>query len=54
MHKINIAANPMIGKSTLPDFLVATEDYPELMRISAFDQLDGPLNRDVIRRVNSR
>lgn len=50
MNEIHFAANPMIGKSALPDFLVATHDCSEFMRVGAFDQLNGPFDSYVVRR----
>ena len=41
-------ANAMIRESALPDFAFPTEDASECMRIAAFDQLNGMLERDVV------
>jgi len=47
MDEINLAANSMVGESSLPNFLIATDDRSEFMRVSAFDQLDCAFNRHV-------
>ncbi len=44
MHEINLIANPMIGESSFPDFLLSTDDGAEFMRVRALDQLNGPLD----------
>jgi hypothetical protein len=50
MNEILRIANPMIGKSALPDFLCATDDCSEFMRVGALDQLDCAFDRYVVRR----
>ena len=50
VQKINFVANSMIGKPTLPDLLVATNDGSEFMRVGALDQLDSAFDRYVVRR----
>jgi hypothetical protein len=54
MHEINVVANPMIGESALPDFLIATDDAAEFMRVCAFDQLDGSLDRYIVPRSQQK
>jgi hypothetical protein len=54
MHEINVVANPMIGESALPDFLIATDDAAEFMRVCAFDQLDGSLDLTSFPGVSKR
>ncbi len=49
MHEIGAVPNPMIGKPALPDFLIAANDRPKLMRVSTFYQLDRAFNRKVVR-----
>ncbi len=44
MHEINLAANPMIGESALPDPALSTDDTAEIMRVRAFNQLNSPLD----------
>ena len=39
MHEINLIANPMIGESAFPDFLLSTDDASEFMRVRALDQV---------------
>jgi hypothetical protein len=43
VSEILAVANSVIGKSSLLDFALATEDGSERMRIAAFDQLNGVL-----------
>ena len=50
MDEINFVANSMVGESSLPNFLTATDDGSEFMRVSTFDQLDCAFNRHVVRR----
>ena len=50
VHVIDCIANPMIGEPSLPDFLVASDDGPKLVRVGAFDQLDRSLDGHVSRR----
>lgn len=50
MNVIHLVANPMIGESALPNFLVAADQASQFMRVRAFDQLDGPLDRHVARQ----
>ncbi len=50
MHEIKLAANSMIGESSLPDFLIAADDRPEFMRVRTFNQLDCALDSHVARR----
>jgi hypothetical protein len=47
MNEIHLVANPMIRKSSLPDFLIAPDDTSESMRVRAIDQLDGAFNRHI-------
>jgi hypothetical protein len=49
MGVINLAANSMIGEAALPNFLVAADQTSQFMRVRSFDQLDGPLDRHVVR-----
>ena len=37
----------MIGKPALPDFLIAADDRPKLVRVRAFYRLDRAFNRNV-------
>jgi hypothetical protein len=48
MHKINAIPNAMIGESALPDFLVASDDGSEFMRVGTLDQLDSVFDRSVV------
>jgi hypothetical protein len=48
VHEVLVVANPVIGESALPDFSSSTKDGPEGMRVSAFDQLNGMFERDVV------
>lgn len=50
VQEIRIVANPVIGKSALPDFTLATKDFSEGMRIATFDQLNSVLNRYAVCR----
>ena len=50
MREILLIANSMIGEASLPDFLIASDDRPKLMRVCAFNQLDRALDRQVSRR----
>jgi hypothetical protein len=50
MLVIDSIANPMIGESPLPDFLIAADDCPEFMRVRSFNRLDCPLDRYVVPR----
>ena len=45
MHEIYCIANPMIGKPAVPDFLIASDDRPEFMRVCFLDQLNSSLDR---------
>ena len=40
-------ANPVIGKSSLPDFFRPPKLRPKTVRVSPFDQLYRPFQRDV-------
>ena len=42
-------ANPMIGKSALPDFELPADQGSKFMRVGALDELNGPFNRDILR-----
>jgi hypothetical protein len=44
--KILRVANSVIGKSSLPNFFVASKLRAKSMRISAFNQLQSPFQRD--------
>lgn len=50
MREILRVTNAMVRKSTLPDFPVTPNFGPERVRESAFDELNGTLNRHVFRR----
>jgi hypothetical protein len=50
MHKINAVANPMIGESALPNFLVPTNNSTQFVRIRALNQLDSSLDGHINRR----
>ena len=50
MNEVLSIANPMIGESALPDFGFSPNKSAERVRVSALDQLDGALNRYVLRR----
>jgi len=50
MQEILFVAYPMVGESSLPDFALSANDRPKGVRISAFDQLDGVLQRNVMGR----
>jgi hypothetical protein len=50
MHKINAIANSMIRESALPNFLAATDDSAEFVRIRALNQLNSSLDGHVVRR----
>ena len=45
--EILVIANPVVRESPLPDLSLATEDRPEGVGVSAFDQLDRVLQRDI-------
>jgi hypothetical protein len=45
VDELLIIANPMIGESSLPNFSLATDDRPEGMRVSAFDELNRMFQR---------
>jgi hypothetical protein len=47
MPEVLMISNSVIGKPALPDFAFASDHRSQSMRISAFDQLDGMLNRYV-------
>jgi hypothetical protein len=38
MHKINVVANPMIGKPALPNLALSTNNSAEAMRIRTLDE----------------
>jgi hypothetical protein len=44
MNEIHPVANSMIGESALPDLALSANDSAKLVRICAFDQLNGPLD----------
>jgi len=50
MHEIYGIANPMIGNPPLPDFLIASDDRPEFMRVCSLAQLNSSLDSHVYRR----
>ncbi|MDQ1391013.1 MAG: hypothetical protein QOF56_4467 [Acidobacteriaceae bacterium] len=50
MHEIYCIANPMIGKPAVPDFLIASDDRPEFMRVCSLDQPNSSLDSRVYRR----
>ncbi len=50
MREIHFVTNPVVGKSALPDFLCATDDCSEFMRVGALDQLDSAFDRYIVRR----
>jgi hypothetical protein len=39
----------VIGEPALPTFALAAEDFSESVRVSAFDELDGVFDSDVVR-----
>ena len=47
MHEIHFVADPVIGESSLPHFSPSANDSAEFMGISAFDQLNRPLDGHV-------
>jgi len=49
MQEVLLITNPVVGESALPDFAFATEDFAEGVGVSAFDELDGVLDRHVLR-----
>ena len=46
--KIADVTNPMIGKSSLPDFFLFAKLLAERVRVSAFDELYGSLQRHIV------
>jgi len=42
-------ANPVIGKSALPDFALPADQGSEFMRVGPLDELNGSFNRDILR-----
>ena len=50
MNEVLSIANPVIGKSTLPDVRVAPDKSVERVRVSALDQLDGALDGYILSR----
>ncbi len=44
MREIKFVANPMIGKSALPNLALSSNDSAEFVRVRAFDQLNRPLD----------
>jgi len=49
MTEVPSIANPMIRKSPLPHFRFSPDQGAECMRMRALDQLDGALNRHILR-----
>ena len=47
MDEIQLAANPMIGEASLPDFLIAADDRSKIMGVCTFDQLDRTFDGNV-------
>jgi hypothetical protein len=50
MRIIDSTANPMIGESPLPNFLIAPDDRSKFVRVRAFDQLNRTFDGHVVRR----
>jgi len=50
VREILLIANSVIGESSLPDFLVATDYSAEFVRVGAFDQLNSPFDCHIVRR----
>jgi len=50
MDEILVIANSVTRGAALPDFAFPAEDGSEGMGVSAFDQLDGVLEGDIVRR----
>jgi hypothetical protein len=48
MQTVLIVANSVISESALPDFAGSANHAAERMRVSAFDQLNGMFERDVV------
>jgi len=48
MNEIPSVANPVIRKPALPHLGLASNQRPERMRVSAFDQLHRALDRDIV------
>jgi len=48
VREIHFVANTMVGETAFPDFGLASDDAAEVMRVRAFDQLDGALNGHVV------
>jgi len=44
IHEINLIANPMIGESALPYFMLSTDDATKVVRVRAFDKVDRALD----------
>ncbi|MGB9197822.1 MAG: hypothetical protein WCB53_12950, partial [Terriglobales bacterium] len=44
MNEVPTVTNPMIRKSSLPDFRFSPDESSESVRISAFDELYGALD----------
>jgi hypothetical protein len=49
VDEVLIISNPMVCKSSLPDFPLAPEYRTESMRVSAFNELNGVLNGYIVR-----
>jgi hypothetical protein len=48
MHEINVVPNSMIGKSSLPDFGIASNDAAEFVRVSTLHQLNSPFDSQIV------
>ena len=47
---VRFIANSVIREAALPDFALAAKDGSKGVRVSAFDELDGVLERYIVRR----
>jgi hypothetical protein len=54
VNEILGVANAVIGKTSLPNFPLTAKDFSQGAGISAFDELDGVLDRDVIGRSQQK
>ncbi len=50
VDEVLAAANSVIREAALPDFALAAEDGPKGVRVSAFDELGGVVERYIVRR----
>ena len=54
IHEIIPVSYAMVRKPTLPDFPIAPNFVSERVGVPAFDELNGALNRKVVRRSEQK